>query len=45
MAERVYMIEKVVSSACAAIARVADYMSRYANCHRRDLAIDMESFA
>ena len=45
MAERVHVIEQGVTSASAAIARVADYMSCYANRRRRDLAIDVESFA
>ena len=45
MVERVHAMEQVVASAHAVIARVADYMSRYANCHRRDLAIDAGSFA
>ena len=45
MVERVHVMGQVVASACAAIARVADYVLCYANCHRRDLAIDMGSFA
>ena len=38
-------MEEVVASARVAIARAADYMSRYANCRRRNLAIDVGSFA
>ena len=45
MAERVHAMEQVVASAREAIARAADYMSCYANCCRRDLAIDVGSFA
>ena len=45
MAERVHAMEQVVASARAAISRVADYMLRYANHYRRDLAIDVGSFA
>ena len=41
MAERVHAMEQVVASARAAIARVADYMSCYVNCRRRELAIDV----
>ena len=45
MAERVHATEQVVASARTAIARVADYMLCCANCCRRDLAIEVESFA
>ena len=45
MAERVHAMEWVVASARVAIARVADYMSHYVNCRRRDLAIDVGSFS
>ena len=45
MAERVHTMQQVVESARTAIARAADYMSCYTNRHRRDLAIDMGSFA
>ena len=45
MADRVHAMEQVVASARAAIVRVADYMSCYANCRRGDLAIDVGSFA
>ena len=45
MAERVHAMKQVVAFARAAIIRVADYMSRYTNCRRRDLAIDVGSFA
>ena len=45
VAKRVHAMKEVVASARAAIARVADYMSRYANLRKRDLAIDVGSFA
>ena len=45
MAERVYVMEQVVASVHAVIAMVADYMSCYTNFRRRDLAIDVGSFA
>ena len=45
VAERVHAMEQVVTSAYVTIARVADYMSHYTNFCRRDLAIDVRSFA
>ena len=45
VAKRVHVMEQVIASARAAIARVADYMFGYTNHCRRDSAIDMGSFA
>ena len=45
MAKRVHTMEQVVASARAAITMVAGYMSQYANHCRRDLVIDVRSFA
>ena len=45
MAERVHAMEQVVTSVSAAIARAAYYILCNANCCRRDLAIDLGTFA
>ena len=45
MAARVHEMEQVIASPRKAIARAADYMSCYTNHRKRDLAIDVGSFA